>query len=94
MLRIGGVLMCVGLHYGPAIYRLLGYSPSKQLLFPVVWLTVALIPFLITPLIIDRFPRNRLMGVGMICCSISLTVLVALIANSVPTTNHDEPRLP
>jgi hypothetical protein len=73
--------------YGPVIYQLLGYSPEKQLLFPALWLTVGLGIFLVAPALIDLFPRHILLGGGIIGCASMLTIIAALIANFVPSTN-------
>jgi hypothetical protein len=73
--------------YGPVIYQLLGYSPEKQLLFPALWLTVGLAIFLVAPALIDLFPRPILLGGGIIGCASMLTIISALIANFVPSTN-------
>jgi hypothetical protein len=69
------------------IYKLLGYNSEKQLLFPVIWLTVGFCLFLVAPGLIDLLPRNILMGGGIIGCSAMLIIISALIANFVPSTN-------
>ncbi|KIW69737.1 hypothetical protein PV04_05595 [Phialophora macrospora] len=74
-------------NYGPVIYRLLGYGPEKQLLFPVIWLTVGFCLFLVAPAFVDRMPRNILLGGGIIGCSLMLVIISALIATFVPSTN-------
>jgi hypothetical protein len=76
------------LDYGPVIYKLLGYGSEKQLLYPVVWLTTGFCIFLVAPALIDLFPRNILLGSGIIGCSCILMIISALIANFVPSNNY------
>ncbi|KIW99020.1 uncharacterized protein Z519_00683 [Cladophialophora bantiana CBS 173.52] len=85
IVQFAGVLVIN--NYGPVIYKLLGYGPEKQLLFPVVWLTVGFCLFLVAPGLIDLFPRNILLGGGIIGCSVMLMIISALIANFVPSNN-------
>ncbi|KAK6374026.1 hypothetical protein LTS17_007996 [Exophiala oligosperma] len=90
---ITGVIQCSGVlvinNYGPSLYNSLNFSPVKQLLYPAAWLTFALglnimaIPF------IDRFPRNKYIGFGMLGCVATLIVEAALVANYVPSTNDN-----
>ncbi|OAP61905.1 hypothetical protein AYL99_04108 [Fonsecaea erecta] len=85
IVQFAGVLVIN--NYGPVIYKLLGYGPEKQLLFPVIWLTVGFCLFLVAPGLIDLFPRNILLGGGIIGCSVMLSIISALIANFVPSNN-------
>jgi MFS family permease len=76
------------LDYGPTLYKNLGYSPEKQLLYPAAWLTMALGPNLLAIWIVDKFPRNKFMAFGIICCELCLVIEAALVANFVPSDNN------
>jgi hypothetical protein len=65
----------------------LGFTIAKQLLYPAAWLTFTLGMNLMTVFIIDRLPRNRLMGIGVIGAECTLIIEAALVANFVPSTN-------
>lgn len=73
--------------YGPTLYKNLGYSIVKQLLYPAAWLTFALGLNFFAIFVIDRFPRNKFMSVGILGCMATLIVEAALVANFVPSTN-------
>jgi hypothetical protein len=73
--------------YGPTLYKNLGFTVAKQLLYPAAWLTFTLGMNLMTVFIIDRLPRNRLMGIGVIGAECTLIIEAALVANFVPSTN-------
>ncbi|KAH0847812.1 hypothetical protein AYO21_04018 [Fonsecaea monophora] len=85
MVQFSGVLVIN--NYGPVIYRLLGYSPMKQLLFPSLWLTVGFVCFFFGPILIDKIPRNWMLGIGILGTSTMLSIIAALLANFVPSTN-------
>ncbi|KAF2677245.1 MFS transporter [Lentithecium fluviatile CBS 122367] len=74
-------------NYGPTLYKNLGFSPVKQLLYPAAWLTLTLgINAMAIPLV-DLFPRNKYIGVGILGCMATLIVEAALVANFVPSNN-------
>jgi MFS family permease len=74
-------------NYGPSIYASLGFSVTKQLLYPAAWLTHGTGMEYIGVAFVDRFPRNKLISVGLIGCSVILAIEAALTANFVPSTN-------
>lgn len=74
-------------NYGPTLYKNLGFSPVKQLLYPAAWLTLTLgINTMAIPLV-DLFPRNKYIGTGILGCMLTLIVEAALVANFVPSNN-------
>ncbi|KAF2467020.1 MFS transporter [Lindgomyces ingoldianus] len=75
-------------NYGPTLYKNLGFSPVKQLLYPAAWLTLTLgINTMAIPLV-DRFPRNKYIAAGILGCMACLIVEAALVANFVPSNNQ------
>jgi hypothetical protein len=74
-------------NYGPSLYRNLGYSPVKQLLFPAAWLSVALGGTLLAMFMVDRFSRPKYMAFGAFGCMASLIIEAALVAEFVPSDN-------
>lgn len=75
--------------YGPTLYRLLGFSTVKQLLYPAAWLTFTLGLSVIAMFLIDRIPRNILMATGLWGCMSTLVVEAALTAQFVPSNNEN-----
>jgi hypothetical protein len=73
--------------YDPTLYKNLGFTVAKQLLYPAAWLTFTLGMNLMTVFIIDRLPQNRLIGIGVIGAECTLIIEAALVANFVPSTN-------
>ncbi|ORY03954.1 MFS transporter [Clohesyomyces aquaticus] len=74
-------------NYGPTLYKNLGFSPVKQLLYPAAWLTLTLgINIMAIPLV-DLFPRNRYIAVGIAGCMVTLIIEAAIVANFVPSNN-------
>ncbi|KAF2742385.1 MFS transporter [Sporormia fimetaria CBS 119925] len=75
-------------NYGPTLYRNLGFSPVKQLLYPAAWLTFTLGMNIFAIFIVDGFPRNKYIAVGILGCMTTLIVEAALVANFVPSNNQ------
>lgn len=75
------------LDYGPTLYKNLGYSVVKQLLYPAAWLTFALGLNAMAVLFVDRFPRPKYIAFGVFGCMATLIIEAALVANFVPSTN-------
>lgn len=74
-------------NYGPTLYKNLGFTTTEQLLYPAAWLTLALgLNAMAIPLV-DLFPRNKYIAVGILGCMATLIVEAALIAQFVPSTN-------
>lgn len=74
-------------NYGPTLYKNLGFSPIKQLLYPAAWLTLTLgINIMAIPLV-DKFPRNKYIATGILGCMVTLIIEAALVANFVPSNN-------
>lgn len=65
----------------------MGFSPVKQLLYPAGWLTFALGLNIMGAFIVDLFPRQKFMAVGVFGAQATLVVEAALIANFVPSNN-------
>ncbi|KAF2178118.1 hypothetical protein K469DRAFT_695755 [Zopfia rhizophila CBS 207.26] len=74
--------------YGPTLYKNLGFSPVRQLLYPAAWLTLALGVNAMEIPLVDRFPCNIYIGAGILGCIVTLIVEVALVANFVPSNNE------
>lgn len=93
LLAVGttGIIQCSGVlvinNYGPSLYKSLGFSPAKQLLYPAAWLTFALGLNVIGMFLVDFFPRPKYMAVGVLGCMVTLIIEAALVANFVPSTN-------
>ena len=66
-------------NYGPTIYGSLGYDTNKQLIFQMGWCFVALTTGFMSFLIIDRFPRQKLLAFGVGGCAVCLTIVCGLI---------------
>lgn len=85
------IIQCSGVlvinNYGPTLYKNLGFSPVKQLLYPAAWLTTALGFNIMAIFVVDIFPRQKYMGFGVLGCMATLIVEAALVANYVPSTN-------
>jgi len=85
------IIQCSGVlvinNYGPTLYKNLGFSPVKQLLYPAAWLTTALGFNIMAIFVVDIFPRQKYMGFGVLGCMATLIVEVALVANYVPSNN-------
>jgi hypothetical protein len=67
--------------YGPTLYKNLGFSPVKQLLYPAAWLTTALGINIMAIFVVDYFPRQKYMGFGVLGCMLTLIIEAALVAN-------------
>lgn len=75
-------------NYGPSIYASLGFSTTKQLVYPAAWLTHGTGMEYLGLIIVDRLPRNRLIAFGLLGCSICISVEAALTAKFVPSNNE------
>ena len=73
--------------YGPTLYKTLGFSVVKQLLYPAGWLTFACGLNAIAMLLVDRFPRPKYMAFGVLGCMATLIVEAALVATYVTSAN-------
>jgi len=80
--------LTLSLDYGPTVYRNLGFGIVKQLLYPAAWLTMSIGTNAMAMLFIDRFPRNKYMGFGLLGCCVTLIIEAALVAEFVPSTNN------
>lgn len=85
------IIQCSGVlvinSYSTILYASLGYDPSKQLLLLALWTSVSLGLTIIGALVIDKFPRNKFMAIGMMGCISTLIVEAALVAQFVPSNN-------
>ena len=75
--------------YNPLLYKNLGFPVEQQLLYSSAWLTFTLGLSVLAMPLIDRVPRNKLTAVGLWGCMSALIVEAALIANFVPSDNHN-----
>lgn len=93
LLAIGtcGIVQCSGVlvinNYGPTLYKQLGFSEVKQLLYPAAWLTFGVGLNVMAMPLVDRFPRPQYMALGVLGCMATLIVEAALEANFV-TSDH------
>ncbi|KAK5069876.1 hypothetical protein LTR64_007942 [Lithohypha guttulata] len=87
-----GIIQCSGVlvinNYGPTLYRSLGFSPVKQLLYPAAWLVFALGMNVAGMFLVDRFNRPKYMSFGVMGCMATLIIEAALVANFVPSNNN------
>ncbi|KAI5366805.1 hypothetical protein CUC08_Gglean010066 [Alternaria sp. MG1] len=67
-------------NYGPTLYKNLGFSPVKQLLYPAAWLTFSLGTNIMAIPLVDLFPRNKYIASGILGCMATLIVEAALVA--------------
>ncbi|PPJ50896.1 hypothetical protein CBER1_07593 [Cercospora berteroae] len=86
-----GFIQCSGVlvinNYGPTLYRNLGFSETKQLLYPAAWLTLAVGLNAMASLLVDHFNRAKFLAIGVFGCMVTLMIEAALIAEFVPTNN-------
>ncbi|KAF2117727.1 MFS transporter [Lophiotrema nucula] len=68
-------------NYGPTLYKNLGFSPIKQLLYPAAWLTFAWGANAMAIPLVDHFPRNKYIAAGILGCMVTLIIEAALVAN-------------
>lgn len=66
-------------NYGPTIYASLGFDTNKQLLYQIGWCVVALGTGFMSFVLIDRFPRNKLLSFGVGGCAACLAIVCGLI---------------
>ena len=71
------------------MYKGLGYGTTQTLLLQAGWLATAFTTALFGLLIIDRMPRNILIGIGLAGCLVALICETALSATFVGTTNQN-----
>nr|OQO28618.1 hypothetical protein B0A51_03335 [Rachicladosporium sp. CCFEE 5018] len=74
-------------NYGATLYAGLGYSPEKQLILLGGWLTLAFGCGVLSLFVVDRLPRPKLIGAGLMGCMVCLIVECALVATYVGGTN-------
>lgn len=86
-----GFIQCSGLliiiNHGPTLYNNLGFSETKQLLYPAAWPTFALGLCCMAFVMVDHFSRPKLMAIGVFGCMVTLVIEAALIAQFVPSNN-------
>jgi MFS family permease len=75
--------------YGTLLYKGLGYDTTQTLLLQAGWLATALATSLLGMLLVDRMPRNILIGTGLTGCLVALICVTALSASFVGTTNRN-----
>lgn len=56
-------------------------------MFQALWLTSGIVCMFVAPFMIDKVPRNRMMGCGMIGCGATLSILASIIANFANSAN-------
>ena len=66
-------------NYGPTIYGSLGYDTNKQLIFQMGWCFVALGTGFMSFFLIDRYPRPKLLAVGVGGCAMCLSIVCGLV---------------
>ncbi|KIW18898.1 hypothetical protein PV08_03187 [Exophiala spinifera] len=74
-------------NYGPMIYGSLGYDVNTQIMYAAAWLTLGWGGGCLALLVVDRIPRPKFIGYGLLGCQACLIIEAALVANFVGTTN-------
>jgi hypothetical protein len=74
--------------YGPTLYRNLGFSETKQLLYPAAWLTLAVGLNMMASFLVDHFSRNKFLAIGVFGCMVTLIIEAALIAQFGKSNNQ------
>ncbi|SMQ53932.1 unnamed protein product [Zymoseptoria tritici ST99CH_3D7] len=75
-------------NYGPLLYKRLGFSETKQLLYPAAWLTLAVGLNMMASFLVDHFSRNRFIAVGVFGCMVTLIIEAALLAQFANSSNE------
>ncbi|KAF2816821.1 general substrate transporter [Mytilinidion resinicola] len=85
------LLYCTGTltiaNYGPILFKSLGFSPSQVLLFQAGNILQGLSAVIASIFIVDRFPRPTLLATGMLVCAVNISIVAALTATYLGTTN-------
>ncbi|UPK95891.1 hypothetical protein LCI18_006826 [Fusarium solani-melongenae] len=74
-------------NYGPMIYGTLGFDNKTQLLYAAAWLTLGWGGGCLALLVVDKIPRPKFIGYGLLGCQACLIIEAALVANFVGTNN-------
>lgn len=67
-------------NYGPTIYAALGFNANQQFIYQIGWLATAVGASFVALLIVERFPRPKLMAFGIQFCLVCLACEAALVA--------------
>lgn len=78
-------------NYGPSLYRRPGFGLVKQLLFPALWLTSALVFCFISIAIVNLFPRPKFIGFGLMGCMVCLSDEAAFVPQFIPSDSTAAP---
>jgi sugar porter (SP) family MFS transporter len=91
-IQTSGILVVT--NYGPTIYASLGFDTNKQLLYQIGWCVVALGTGFMSFLLIDRFPRNKLLSFGVGGCAMCLAIVCGLIGKFASPQALENPNQP
>ena len=88
-IQTSGILVVT--NYGPTIYASLGFDTDKQFLYQIGWCVVALGTGFMSFLLIDRFPRNKLLSFGVGGCAMCLAIVCGLIGKFASSNALEKP---
>lgn len=74
--------------YGSIIWKNLGFDTPQILCFQSGWQLTGFVFNLVAMLFVDRVPRNRLICIGLMTCSLTMAVEMALQKYYLDTTKH------
>ncbi|KAK0387729.1 hypothetical protein NLU13_3974 [Sarocladium strictum] len=74
-------------NYGPMIYGALGFGLETQILYAAAWLTLGWGGGCVALLVVDKIPRPKFIGYGLIACQVCLIIEAALVANFAGSDN-------
>ncbi|KAI8712422.1 MFS domain-containing protein [Fusarium sp. LHS14.1] len=74
-------------NYGPMIYGTLGFDNKTQLMYAAACLTLGWGGGCLALLVVDKIPRPKFIGYGLLGCQACLIIEAALVANFVGTSN-------
>lgn len=90
-IHTSGILVVT--NYGPTIYASLGFDSNKQLLYQIGWCVVTLGTGFMSFMLIDRYPRNKLLAFGVAGCATCLAIVCGFVGKfaspeALKTPNH------
>ncbi|RBQ79665.1 hypothetical protein FVER14953_12696 [Fusarium verticillioides] len=74
-------------NYGPMIYGALGFGVETQLIYAAAWLTLGWGGGCLALFVVDKIPRPKFIGYGLLACQACLIIEAALVANFAGSDN-------
>ncbi|RBR07564.1 hypothetical protein FVER53590_12696 [Fusarium verticillioides] len=74
-------------NYGPMIYGALGFGVETQLIYAAAWLTLGWGGGCLALFVVDKIPRPKFIGYGLLACQACLIIEAALVANFAGSNN-------